>query len=61
MKTTKPEEWKLLPQTGRDIHSGIFVEALCAHGVGHHNGTHGCDGCCSDMPKDILKQVSKDL
>lgn len=24
----------------------------CPHGVGHHNGVHGCDGCCGreDFP-----------
>lgn len=60
MKKTKPENWKLSKQTGRDMHRGVFVEAICEHGIGHHNGVHGCDGCCSDMPKEMSKQVTKD-
>ncbi len=60
MKITKPEEWKLSPQEGRDMHPGTFVEAICAHGIGHHYGVHGCDGCCFDMPDDIASQVTKD-
>lgn len=23
-------------------------EYACRHGVGHSNGVHGCEGCCSD-------------
>ena len=36
------------------------IEAICAHGVGHHNGAHGCDGCCDNVPEEIWNQVSKD-
>lgn len=60
MRTTKPENWKLSSQLGRDMHSGTFVEATCEHGVGHHRGTHGCDGCCFDMPEDIKNQTTQD-
>lgn len=60
MKQSKPEEWLLDTQYDRDLHSGRFVEAICAHGMGHHNGTHGCDGCCSDMPEEFKEQVTKD-
>lgn len=57
---TKPEEWKLERQVGRDMHAYVFNEAICAHGIGHHNGVHGCDGCCSDWPEDISEFVTKD-
>jgi len=60
MKTTKPEEWTLSREIGRDMHRGIFIEAICAHGVGHHKGIHGCDGCCVNWPKEIANKVSKD-
>lgn len=29
-----------------DIRSGGLKEMICPHGIGHHRGTHGCDGCC---------------
>lgn len=60
MKTSKPEEWKVPVQYGRDMHCGAFVEAICAHGVGHHKGVHGCDGCCSNCPPEIWNQVTED-
>lgn len=60
MKETKPDEWKLSVQFGRDMHPGQFVEAFCAHGIGHHKGVHGCDGCCRNWPKSISDQVTKD-
>lgn len=50
--------WYVLPQYGRDMHPGRFVEAICPHGVGHHVGVHGCDGCCAHPPKEIWKHVS---
>lgn len=54
-------EWSLTkPQNDRDMHSKGFIEAICSHGVGHHNGIHGCDGCCEHCPKDIWSQVSED-
>lgn len=57
--TTKPEEWKLThPQNYRDMHASGFVEAICAHGIGHHNGVHGCDGCCANMPEEIKSQIT---
>lgn len=60
MDETKPEEWEVSRQRGRDIHSGVFVEAICAHGIGHHKGVHGCDGCCANWPEEISDQVTKD-
>lgn len=56
----KSTKWELSVQYGRDIHAGRFVEAICEHGVGHHRGTHGCDGCCADWPVDISSRVSED-
>ena len=60
MNKTKPENWRLSRQIGRDMHRRLFIEAICEHGIGHHNGVHGCDGCCSDMPKELEEQLSKD-
>lgn len=60
MKRTKPTKWGLPEQYGRDMHPGRFVEAICAHGVGHHKGTHGCDGCCRNVPEEIWSKVSED-
>lgn len=59
MKQSK-ENWKLSIQFDRDIHSGEFVEAICEHGIGHHNGVHGCDGCCATWPDEISNRVTKD-
>ncbi len=54
-------EWKLTgEQNGRDMHDVGFVEAICPHGVGHHKGVHGCDGCCSTAPKELWDKVSSD-
>lgn len=52
--------WQLSRQVGRDMHSGVFVEAVCPHGVGHHKGVHGCDGCCANPPAPIWAQVTVD-
>jgi hypothetical protein len=60
MKQTNPEEWSVLSAVGRDIHRGVFVEAVCAHGIGHHLGVHGCDGCCETMPEEIKNKVTKE-
>ena len=30
------------------------------HGVGHHKGVHGCDGCCANAPKAIWDEVTED-
>ncbi len=62
------KEWTLSRQIGRDIHPGLFIEAICPHGVGHHKGVHGCDvsdgdkmvGCCNFCPPEIWKLVSED-
>lgn len=53
-------KWELSKQYGRDIHKGPFFEAICPHGVGHHKGIHGCDGCCATAPKKIWSKVSED-
>jgi len=61
MEKTKKEEWKLSgEQNYRDMHDAGFVEAICAHGVGHHKGIHGCDGCCRTWPKEISDKVTED-
>jgi len=60
MKKTEQKDWKLSNQLGRDLHAYHFVEAICAHGIGHHKGVHGCDGCCANWPKEISDKVSKD-
>lgn len=54
-------EWKLTgEQNYRDMHNAGFVEAICPHGVGHHKGIHGCDGCCANAPADLWAKVSQD-
>lgn len=58
-KTKDARGWTLDEQFGRDMHPGRFVEAVCAHGLGHHRGVHGCDGCCP-APEDIWEKVSVD-
>lgn len=49
-----PEGWR--------IHERFFdrhvIEAICPHGVGHDWGTHGCDGCCANIPKSFLKELN---
>ncbi len=52
--------WQLYPQFFRDMHASPFYEAICPHGVGHHKGVHGCDGCCKDCPADIWDKVTED-
>jgi hypothetical protein len=54
-------EWILSKQKGRDMHAGTFVEAICPHGIGHHKGVHGCDGCCAHWPKEISDEVTEDV
>jgi DNA-binding XRE family transcriptional regulator len=59
--------WQLSHQLGRDMHSGIFVEVICPHGVGHHKGIHGCHftdeshtlTCCSNCPPQLWEKVTK--
>lgn len=53
-------EWVLTEPHWRDIHGTAFVEAICEHGIGHHNGIHGCDGCCIECPMHLWEKVSKD-
>lgn len=40
---------------------GTMKEFICEHGVGHHNGIHGCDGCC-DKPEnqEAMSQTTRD-
>lgn len=42
-------EW---PKGAKWTGPGYRGEYSCAHGVGHGNHTHGCDGCCArkDFP-----------
>jgi hypothetical protein len=60
MKETNQEDWKLSAQIDRDMHNENFVEAICAHGIGHHKGVHGCDGCCWNWPQEISDKVTED-
>lgn len=52
-------KWYLNPRFS-DIRPDGFVEVLCEHGIGHHKGVHGCDGCCADVPDHIWEQVTND-
>ncbi len=54
-------QWKIYTQHFRDMHPSPFHEAICPHGVGHHKGVHGCDGCCENAPKEIWDKVSEDV
>lgn len=38
--------------------SGKRTEWICSHGIGHHQGIHGCDGCCVDEPE--MEKTTKD-
>lgn len=40
---------------------GRMTEWICPHGIGHHNGAHGCDGCCG-LPenKEIMDKTTKE-
>jgi len=58
-KEIKPK-WRIYTQHYRDMHASPFHEAICEHGVGHHKGVHGCDGCCEKCPKEIWNQVTTD-
>lgn len=59
-KNKNSKVWKILVQDDRDMHAKGFTEAICEHGIGHHKGIHGCDGCCATWPKEISKQVTRD-
>lgn len=39
--------------------SGKRTEWICPHGIGHHRGVHGCDGCCANEPK--MKETTEDI
>lgn len=39
--------------------SGRRTEWICPHGIGHHMGVHGCDGCCANEPK--MEKTTKDI
>ena len=40
---------------------GKMEEWNCDHGVGHHQGVHGCDGCCSKKEnEEVMKKTSKE-
>jgi len=61
MNTNKNEigDWKLIKRFS-DIRSEELIEAICKHGVGHHTGIHGCDGCCREMPKKLQCKVTRE-
>ncbi len=40
----KGKSWTRQHRIDKDI-----WEDICPHGVGHENGVHGCDGCCTKM------------
>ena len=44
-----------------DIRANGLEEWICEHGVGHHQGRHGCCGCCSkEENKKIMEQTTKE-
>lgn len=55
-----PKDWKLTKFSYRDIHGSNFIEATCPHGIGHHKGVHGCDGCCAEAPDEIWSKVTEE-
>lgn len=57
---TRKANWQLSEQHYRDMHASPFFEAICPHFVGHHKGSHGCDGCCKNCPKHIWDKVTED-
>lgn len=40
--------------------SGRRTEWICDHGIGHHRGVHGCDGCCAHAPRQEWEQTTED-
>ena len=57
-KESAPTKWTLTaPQNYRYMHSRGFIEAICEHGIGHHKGVHGCDGCCKEYCEITLKVI----
>lgn len=64
-KKIKPKKKKEVKSEGewRLVHTLSDMpkwEVICPHGVGHHKGIHGCDGCCDKAPKALWKKVTKD-
>ncbi len=59
MNTTKPNEWKF-EKRWSDIRTNGLIEAICSHGIGHHKGVHGCDGCCNSCPKELWDKVTEE-
>lgn len=57
MAGTVGMEWEVQGRFS-DIRTGGLIEAICPHGIGHHKGVHGCDGCCADAPPEIWEQVT---
>ena len=50
------KEWRLV-NTYSDFPK---TEAICPHGIGHHKGVHGCDGCCDNCPAELWENVTND-
>ncbi len=59
-QSLKPEWTLSKPQNSRDMYAAGFIEAICPHGIGHHKGVHGCDGCCKNPPKEMWDKVTQD-
>jgi hypothetical protein len=57
--TSKPDKWTLQKRWS-DIRSNGLIEVICQHGIGHHNGIHGCDGCCAICPDELWEKVTND-
>uniref|UniRef100_A0A6M3XRC9 Uncharacterized protein n=1 Tax=viral metagenome TaxID=1070528 RepID=A0A6M3XRC9_9ZZZZ len=55
-EATKKEDW-VINERFADRH---VAEAICKHGIGHHRGMHGCDGCCENVPKEIWEKTTKE-
>lgn len=51
---------ELIVSNGRDMHGRGFTEWMCSHGIGHHKGIHGCDGCCNNAPTELWDKVTQD-
>ena len=53
------KSWELSKRWS-DIRPNGLIEAICPHGVGHHKGIHGCDGCCKDAPYYFWNKVTEE-
>lgn len=54
------EQWKIVGRFS-DIRAGGITEAICPHGIGHHRGRHGCDGCCgTPEAKTYMEQTTNE-